>query len=62
MAYPKPEIGFYAAECCLLDLYRIDTEEELQDALERIEENDEWGDLMVFRTLAEAQEALSEAH
>lgn len=54
MDYPKPQIGYYKAECCLLDLYKIETAEDLKDALERVEANDECGPLMVFPTLAEA--------
>lgn len=60
MAYPKPEIGFYISECCILDLYQISSQEELDDALTRVEDNYECGDLMVFRTLEEAQQALGD--
>ena len=60
MDYPKPQIGYYQAECCLLDLYKIDTQEGLNDALERIEDNDECGPLMVFSNLAEAIAYLSD--
>lgn len=52
--YPKPQIGYYQAECCLLDLYKIETPADLDDALARVEDNDECGPLMVFATLAEA--------
>lgn len=52
-AYPTPQIGFYQSECCLLDLYKIETQQDLDNALERVAENDENGSLMVFSTLAE---------
>ena len=54
MDYPAPKIGYYSAECCLLDLYKIETEEDLADVLERVAMNDENGPLMVFAMLAEA--------
>jgi hypothetical protein len=54
MDYLKPQIGYYQAECCLLDLYKIETQEDLDDAIARVEDNDECGPLMVFATLAEA--------
>jgi hypothetical protein len=54
MSYPLPQIGFYQAECCLSDLYKIETQQDLDDALDRIKENDKYGPLMVFPTLAEA--------
>ena len=54
MKYPDPKIGYYRAECCLICLYQIVTEEDLQAANERIEDNDEVGPLMIFATLAEA--------
>lgn len=49
--YPKPQIGYYQAECCLLDLYKIETQADLEAAEERIAYNDEVGPLMVFPTL-----------
>lgn len=52
--FSEPQIGYYHAECCLLDLYRIDTQEQLEAVRERIADNDECGPLMVFATLAEA--------
>lgn len=53
--YPTPQIGYYYAQCCLLDLYRIDTEEDLAAVFETIEDNDEDGiDTPIFATLAEA--------
>lgn len=58
MGYPKPQIGYYQAECCLLDLYKIETPEDLMAAEARIADNDECGPLMVFATLREAVEAL----
>lgn len=59
--YPKPQMGYYQAECCLLDLYKIETQEDLDDALARVEDNDECGPLMVFATLAEAIAHLSDS-
>ena len=58
MSYPMPQIGFYQAECCLLDLYKIETEDDLKYAFERIEDNWECGELMIFATLAEAVSCL----
>lgn len=58
ITYPAPQIGHYCAECCILDLYRIDNEEELASAQDRIMDNAECGDLMVFPTLQEAVESL----
>ena len=58
MNYPKPQIGYYQAECCLLDLYKIETQEDLKETEERIAYNDEFGPLMVFPTLQEAIEFL----
>lgn len=52
--FPAPQIGYYQAECCLLDLYKIETQEDLDEALDRVGDNDECGPLMVFATLAEA--------
>lgn len=54
MSYPAPQIGYYYAECCLLDLYKIETPEDLHAAQERVADNGECGALMVFRTLDEA--------
>lgn len=59
MEYQKPQIGYYNAECCLLDLYKIETQDDLDDAIERVKHNDEFGPLMVFATLAEAIAHLS---
>jgi hypothetical protein len=58
MKYPEPQIGYYECECCLLDLYKIETEAHLRAVLNRIKDNDEVGPLMIFATLAEAVEAL----
>ena len=52
--YPKPQIGYYQAECCLLDLYKIETQDDLEAAEARISYNIEVGPLMVFPTLQEA--------
>lgn len=52
--FPAPQIGYYQAECCLLDLHKIATQEDLDEALARVEDNWEVGPLMVFATLAEA--------
>ena len=52
--FPAPQIGYYAAECCLLCLYKIETLEDLDEALARVDDNWEVGQLMVFATLAEA--------
>lgn len=54
MNYPKPQIGYYQAECCLLDLYKIESQDDLDAVKARIADNDECGPLMVFATLAEA--------
>ena len=56
--FPPPQIGYYEAECCLLDLYKIETPEHLERVTERIKDNDECGRLMIFPTLAEAIEVL----
>lgn len=61
MPFPTPQIGYYRAECCLLDLHKIETQEDLNDALERVEDNDECGELMVFPTEAEAHIYLDES-
>lgn len=53
MAYPNPKIGYYYAECCLLDLYRIENAEDLAYVEARIADNDECGELMIFPTLAD---------
>ena len=58
MDYPAPKIGYYIAECCMLDLSRIESAEDLADAEERILENDDCGALKVFASLAEAEAAL----
>lgn len=58
MNFPKPQIGYYQAECCLLDLHKIETQEDLEAAEARIANNDECGPLMVFATLGEAVEFL----
>lgn len=58
MSYPKPQIGYYYAECCLIDLYKIETEKDLVDVEARIADNDECGPLMVWPTLADAVAAL----
>jgi len=57
-AYPLPQIGYWVAECCEEDLYQIATEGDLANAMLRIADNDENGELMVFRTEAEARSAL----
>ena len=62
MDYPKPQIGYYQAECCLLDLYKIETQEDLEAMERRIAENDEFGPLMVFVNLAEAVAFLAAGH
>lgn len=54
--YPEPQIGFYHCECCLLDLYRIDDENDLESVRERIDDGDEIGALPIYATLAEAIE------
>ena len=56
----KPQIGYYTAECCMLDLHKIETEEDLAEVMERIADSDDCGPLMVFRTLEEAKLALQE--
>lgn len=60
--YPTPQIGYYRAECCLCDLYKIEKKADLCATLERIEASDEVGPLMVFRTLAEAVECLADGN
>lgn len=52
--FPPPQLGYYQSDCCLMDLVRIETQQELDDALARVEDNEECGPLMVFATLAEA--------
>jgi hypothetical protein len=52
--FPAPQLGYYQAECCLLDLHKIETQQDLDEAIARIEDNWDVGDLMVFATLAEA--------
>lgn len=59
MDFPMPRIGYYQAECCLMDLYKIESQQDLDDALDRIERNDECGQLMIFKTLSEAISILS---
>jgi hypothetical protein len=54
----EPRIGYYSAECCMLDLYKIETEEDLAEVRARIADSDECGPLMVFPTLADAVAAL----
>jgi hypothetical protein len=56
--FPQPQIGYYYAECCLLDLYKIETQEDLEDVLSRVESNNEVGQLMIFATLDEAVKKL----
>ncbi len=51
--FPLPEIGFYTSECCELDLFKIETQDDLEQALERYAD-DECGPLMVFRTKEDA--------
>lgn len=58
MDYPQPQIGYYYAECCLLDLYKIETNSQLADVVARVDESEECGPLMVFASLAEAIAAL----
>lgn len=60
MDFPKPQIGFYQAECCLFDLYKIETPEQLDEVEERIADNDECGQLMVFATLKDAVQYLDD--
>lgn len=50
---PEPKIGSWHAERCLLDLYRIETEEDLAELRERVIE-DGFGGLMVFDSLSDA--------
>ncbi len=54
MKTTNPRIGHYYAECCLLDLHQIKTKDDLDDVMERIEQNDENGPLLVYATLDEA--------
>ena len=56
--FPRPTIGAYYAECCLLDLYQITTAADLADVEDRVALNDELGPLMVWPTLAAAVAAL----
>jgi len=58
MPFPTPQIGYYTAECCILDCYQIIDEEDLAYANKRIEDNDEAGSLMVFKTLKDAVDYL----
>jgi hypothetical protein len=32
----KPEIGWYWAECCLLDLYKVEDAEDLANLMDRL--------------------------
>ena len=56
--YPLPQLGYWTAECCELDLYQIKTKQELADALERYHD-DEMGPLMVWPTKDEALKELT---
>jgi hypothetical protein len=49
-----PEIGWYWAECCLLDLYKIEDAEDLASLMDRIAETDEIGPPRIYKTLADA--------
>ena len=60
--FPKPKIGYYQAECCLLDLYKIETQEDLDAVEARVADNDECGPLMIFATLADAVAYLADDH
>lgn len=53
MSADEPRIGSWYAECCLLDLYRIETAEDLAAVRERIAD-DEFGALMLFDSLEAA--------
>ncbi|MCC6507435.1 MAG: hypothetical protein IT475_18550 [Aquimonas sp.] len=59
MNYPKPQIGTYFAECCLLDLQRIESQADLDVVQSRLEAADEYGPLMVFASVAEAVACLA---
>lgn len=59
MNYPKPQIGYYHSECCLLDLTRIASEADLEVVMARLDAADECGPLMVFANLEEAVACLS---
>ena len=61
MTFPEPKIGYYYSECCLLDLYKIETEEDLEMVKERIKANDEEGELMIFETEQKAIDYLTYA-
>lgn len=50
---PEPKIGSWYAECCLLDLCRIETYQKLADLHERLAE-DGLGGLMIFDSLSDA--------
>jgi transcriptional regulator with XRE-family HTH domain len=62
MKYPRPELGFYYSHCCLLDLYRISTHDELQEILEEYYDDDEPMGLMIFPTVEAAIDHLGADH
>ena len=57
--YPEPKIGYYYAECCLHDCHRINNLADLAEVEQRVAENDEFGELMIFRTQEEAVRVLA---
>lgn len=59
MGRVEPQIGYYHAECCLLDLHRIASQADLEVVMARLDVADECGPLMVFANLEEAVACLA---
>ena len=60
---PRPQIGYFYSNCCLFDLYRIETQEVLNDVIESYEaEEDEPTGLMIFPSLQAAMHYLGSDH
>jgi hypothetical protein len=61
--FPRPKIGYFYSYCCLFDLYKIETQEDLDDILESLEtEEDDPTGLMIFPTLQAAIHYLGDEH
>jgi hypothetical protein len=54
----EPKIGDYYSQCCLLDLYQIQTAEDLAYVEEMLEDREETG-IMIFPDLDSAFKQLS---
>ena len=59
MGRVEPQIGYYHAECCLLDLHRIASQADLEVVMHALTPLDECGPLMVFANLEEAVACLA---